>query len=195
MEYINKGRGEHPFSRLYQNENRHRALYFIFSRKVFEFSSPCWSLEICRGGKYYHALSLCSEVHIEFLSWRSDLDWAKPGPSGFLGEVSWEAAWSPFGTELVQSWAGPHSIYWDTQWQSSEPGNQLGPDSDLMPLFSSDCARKTAPAQEHWEFLLTTQGAGASLVPPLSRIHLPMLRHGFDPWVGKIPWRRKWQSL
>ena len=20
-------------------------------------------------------------------------------------------------------------------------------------------------------------------------------RHGFDPWVGKIPWRRKWQLL
>ena len=20
-------------------------------------------------------------------------------------------------------------------------------------------------------------------------------RHGFDPWVGKIPWRRKWQSI
>ena len=20
-----------------------------------------------------------------------------------------------------------------------------------------------------------------------------MLRPGFDPWVGKIPWRRKWQ--
>ena len=19
------------------------------------------------------------------------------------------------------------------------------------------------------------------------------VRHGFDPWVGKIPWRRKWQ--
>ena len=19
------------------------------------------------------------------------------------------------------------------------------------------------------------------------------LRHGFDPWVGRIPWRRKWQ--
>ena len=19
-------------------------------------------------------------------------------------------------------------------------------------------------------------------------------RHGFDPWVGKIPWRRQWQS-
>ena len=28
------------------------------------------------------------------------------------------------------------------------------------------------------------------------RIHLPMQEtqsYGFDPWVGKIPWRRKWQ--
>ena len=27
--------------------------------------------------------------------------------------------------------------------------------------------------------------------PPACRRHK---RHGFDPWVGKIPWRRKWQS-
>ena len=25
------------------------------------------------------------------------------------------------------------------------------------------------------------------------RIHLRCRRHGFDPWVGKILWRRKWQ--
>ena len=24
--------------------------------------------------------------------------------------------------------------------------------------------------------------------------HLPTM-HGFDPWVGKIPWRRKWQPI
>ena len=24
------------------------------------------------------------------------------------------------------------------------------------------------------------------------RIHLQCRRHGLDPWVGKIPWRRKW---
>lgn len=41
MEYINKGKGGHTFSQLYQNQNRYRALYFIFSRKGFEFSSPC----------------------------------------------------------------------------------------------------------------------------------------------------------
>ena len=26
-----------------------------------------------------------------------------------------------------------------------------------------------------------------------SRLHLHCRRPGFDPWVGKIPWRRKWQ--
>ena len=25
-----------------------------------------------------------------------------------------------------------------------------------------------------------------------TKIHLPSRRHGFDPWVGKIPWRSKW---
>ena len=26
--------------------------------------------------------------------------------------------------------------------------------------------------------------------------HLSMMQEtGFDPWVGKIPWRRKWQSI
>ena len=24
------------------------------------------------------------------------------------------------------------------------------------------------------------------------RVHLPSRRHRFDPWVGKIPWRKKW---
>ena len=24
-------------------------------------------------------------------------------------------------------------------------------------------------------------------------MHLPMQETGFDPWVRKIPWRRKWQ--
>ena len=27
----------------------------------------------------------------------------------------------------------------------------------------------------------------------IKKIHLPVRRHGFDSWVRKIPWRRKWQ--
>ena len=34
---------------------------------------------------------------------------------------------------------------------------------------------------------------GASLVTQTERIHLQCRKPGFDPWVGKIPWRRKWQ--
>ena len=34
----------------------------------------------------------------------------------------------------------------------------------------------------------------ASLVAQLIKDPLAMLRHEFDPWVGKIPWRKKWQS-
>ena len=33
----------------------------------------------------------------------------------------------------------------------------------------------------------------ASLASQIVRICLPSRRHRFDPWVGKIPWRRKQQ--
>ena len=34
---------------------------------------------------------------------------------------------------------------------------------------------------------------GASLVARQERILLQCRRRGFDPWVGKITWRRAWQ--
>ena len=33
----------------------------------------------------------------------------------------------------------------------------------------------------------------ASLEAQLVKNHLQCRRTGFDPWVGKIPWRRAWQ--
>ena len=33
----------------------------------------------------------------------------------------------------------------------------------------------------------------ASQVAQRQRIHLPSRRLGFNSWVGKIPWKRKWQ--
>ena len=35
----------------------------------------------------------------------------------------------------------------------------------------------------------------ASLVLQRQRIRLQRRRRGFDPWVGKIPWRRQWQPI
>ena len=34
-------------------------------------------------------------------------------------------------------------------------------------------------------------GGGGALVAQLVKIHLQCRRPGFDPWVGKIPWRRE----
>ena len=36
-------------------------------------------------------------------------------------------------------------------------------------------------------------GGGTSLVAQVVKNHLQYRRPGFDPWVGKIPWRREWQ--
>ena len=35
---------------------------------------------------------------------------------------------------------------------------------------------------------------GGSVVKKKKKIHLSCRRCGFDPWMEKIPWRRKWQS-
>ena len=34
-----------------------------------------------------------------------------------------------------------------------------------------------------------------SLVAQRQRIYLQCRRHRFNPWVGQIPWRRKWQPI
>ena len=40
--------------------------------------------------------------------------------------------------------------------------------------------------------LLFILGLLTSLVAQWERIHLPNRRHGFNSWVGKIPWRWRW---
>ena len=46
---------------------------------------------------------------------------------------------------------------------------------------------------------LTSESPGRhiilSLISQQKRIHLQNRRCGFYPWVGKIPWRKKWQPI
>ena len=44
-------------------------------------------------------------------------------------------------------------------------------------------------------FCLCITEVGASLVAQWSRVHLQCRRCGFDPWVRKNSWRRKWRSI
>ena len=36
---------------------------------------------------------------------------------------------------------------------------------------------------------------GLNIVAQLVKNPLAMQETGFDPWVGKIPWRREWQPI
>ena len=45
---------------------------------------------------------------------------------------------------------------------------------------------------ERLHFHFTFLSSRASLVTQIVK-NLPARRPGFNPWVGKIPWRRKWQ--
>ena len=43
-----------------------------------------------------------------------------------------------------------------------------------------------------FNFIRTSDILGSSVVAQLVRIHLQCRRPGFNPWVGKILWRREW---
>ena len=74
---------------------------------------------------------------------------------------------------------------------TAEPGGRLSMGSHRVRHDCSDSAAAAAaftllffPIKEHRR---------ASQVALWQRIHLQCRRHGFDPWIRKIPWRRKWQ--
>ena len=46
-----------------------------------------------------------------------------------------------------------------------------------------------------WKLLSAKESCWVSQVAQWSRIHLPLQEDRFDPWVRKIPWRRKWQPI
>ena len=63
----------------------------------------------------------------------------------------------------------------ESTWNAGDPSFVPG-------LGRSARERLGHPLQYFW----------ASLVAQLVRIHLPCRTPGFNPWVGKIPWRREW---
>ena len=78
------------------------------------------------------------------------------------------------------------------------------------PVTSNPCLSTTdpqTPSQEPWPYpkwknkqtkmLIFTKGGKVEKINldllRWSRIHLQCRRPGFNPWVGKVPWRREWQ--
>ena len=66
-----------------------------------------------------------------------------------------------------------------------ESACNAGDPSSIPGLGRSTGERIGYPLQYPW----------ASLVAQMVKNHLQCRRPGFNPWVGKIPWRRAWQPI
>ena len=85
-------------------------------------------------------------------------------------------------------WVG--KIPWRRKWQSTPvllPGKSHGQRS---PVGYSPWGRKELDTTEQLHFLSFPGGTSSKNSTCQCRRHR---RHGFNPWVGRIPWRREWQ--
>ena len=87
--------------------------------------------------------------------------------------IDWETSWWLFGRAQCCGGGGAGSQV-RLLVSSLHPHNL--PKREIRPSYSDF----------HWCFW-------ASLVAQMVKNHLQCGRPGFDPWVGKIPWRRAWQ--
>ena len=107
----------------------------------------------------------------------------------FLG--GWETTWhARQGQISIFSAMRSHFVFQDVEFGAScsvenhfysLPGEMPAPKIEFNHLL---CASLFKDSKRYsWAFL----------VAQWSRICLPSRRCSFDPWVGKIPWRRAWQ--
>ena len=102
----------------------------------------------------------------------------------FLRFISplWSEA--PLSAGSQRTGLGPPSADMDT-------GMHVYQQVNISLLWSSDFTSDRGDNAEEWQ-LPNTQGMDFS-GDSWWRLCVPRRRHGFGPWAGKIPWRRKWQ--
>ena len=103
---------------------------------------------------------------------------------------------------LRKKW-GRNRIYsylscWKTQEQKKKHSyTKTHPWRFITELFiTSQTWKHHLTSTNWWTGTLTYPTTGHCWFPPVAQtesVHLQRRRPWFDPWVGKIPWRRKWQ--
>ena len=117
--------------------------------------------------------------------------WPKPT----LGLPSSPCTW--------ENWEGRNMIIL-TELQSFWEQKLLIHMSRLLTAWFFQCSVSFSKANpiraQHWSYCILQSTisimkgfSGGLVVKNLPAMQETCRRHGFDPWVGKIPWRRKWQ--
>ena len=100
--------------------------------------------------------------------WSWDHDWASQAPFGSLSPShSWKAWPSAAGTESEQH-------------------------QDMLPGMAANQKKKKGKAKKSQADIIWGVPNGASGRESACQLRRHK-RPGFNPWVGKIPWQRKWQ--
>ena len=161
-------------------------------RKKKKKIQPLFCIYICdilrRVGDGQGGLACCGSWGRKESDTTERLNWA---------ELNWMA-------NMILSYQGsPNESY--CIGQESNPCQLLGRQL-CSPLYHQYCtflstSPKTlslrfnlAPVHRDWDFGITTCFFGGSDSKESACQSKTCKRHGFDPWVGKISWSRKWQS-
>ena len=76
---------------------------------------------------------------------------------------------------------------------SSEPSNMITFSFFNSYFFGKDLFCFLNSKMDRYIYLMKWWAFQVALVVKNSPANVGRKRHGFDPWVGKIPWRRVWQ--
>ena len=100
----------------------------------------------------------------------------------WVGKFLWRREWQSTPIFLPGEFHGQRSLVGYSPWghKESDKTERL-----TFPLFQ---------VSESAIWFCSTRDMGFSWLLRWSRICLQCRRPGFNPWVGKIPWRREWQS-
>ena len=101
-------------------------------------------------------------------------------------KIPWRRAWQPTPVFLPGESHGQRSLVGYSPWSRKE--------SDTTELVTHTQTHTQTHTHTHTDTHTQTHGSsgGANVKEPACQCRKHK-RHGLDPWVGKIPWRRTWQ--
>ena len=101
--------------------------------------------------------------------------------------------WSHYNKDKVKSSTISRIIWLVVPCICTPPYKEVSSDVKVSAYNAGDLS----PIPRSWrspeeEIGCPLQYSWTSMVAQMVRIHLHCRRPGFDPWIGKIPWKREW---
>ena len=109
-------------------------------------------------------------------------------------ECTWSVCWGPIRWPVgLPGWLSGKESAWDTTEQLHFHFSLSCIGEGNGNLLQCSCLENPRDGGVWWAAVYGVAQGRTRLKRLSSSSSNQRRRHGFDPWVGKIPWRRKWQ--